>query len=59
MDGPNYVVPLDPDVARAVAQLDAAERELFEERAAIFEYDAGLSRLEAERCALAAVLAQR
>lgn len=38
---------------------DEAEREAFEERAAVFEYDGGLPRREAERLALAAVLADR
>jgi hypothetical protein len=55
----NYLVPLDPLVARAVAQLDEADREAFEERAAIMEYDGGLPRREAERRALALVQADR
>ena len=37
------------------AQLDANQREAFEERAAIFEFCAGLTRAEAERKALAMV----
>jgi hypothetical protein len=48
-------MPLDPDVAEAVARLSPAEREHFEERAAILEYDAGAPRREAERWALAEV----
>ncbi|OWQ96478.1 hypothetical protein [Roseateles puraquae] len=60
MTSRNYAQPLDPDVARQVSQLDdEAEREAFEERAAVFEYDGGLPRREAERLALAAVLADR
>lgn len=55
----NYVEPLDPRVARAVAQLAEGDREAFEERAAIFEYDGGLPRVEAERRALGAVQAEQ
>lgn len=55
----NYLEPLDPLVARAVAILDEADREAFEERAAIMEYDGGLPRREAERRALALVQADR
>lgn len=55
----HYVQPLDADVAEAVALLDASEREAFEERAAIFEYDGGLPRCEAERRALDAVRSER
>lgn len=53
----NYLEPLDPLVARAVALLDEADREAFEERAAIMEYDGGLPRREAERRALVLVQA--
>ncbi len=42
-----------------VATLTPAERELYEERAAIREYDGGLPRAEAERAALADVLRMR
>ena len=42
-------VPVDQVVARFVAGLDADAREFFEERAAILEFEAGLSRAEAER----------
>lgn len=45
-------IPLDPEVARAVAHLDPCQREAFEERAGILEYDAGLPRIDAERQAL-------
>jgi hypothetical protein len=40
-------------------RLTAAERDDYEERAAIMEHDGGLSRAEAERQALARVLAAR
>lgn len=55
MAGSNYVKPLDAGVARAVALLDEGDRESFEERAAIFEYDGGFTRAEAERRALVSV----
>ena len=41
------------------APLTPAEREDFTERAAILEYDAGLTRAEAERRALELVIAKR
>jgi len=44
--------PIDADVARAVARLNLGQREFFEERAGILEFDAGLPRAEAEREAL-------
>lgn len=50
--------PLDRDVAEALAGLTPDQREAFEERAAILEYDAGLPRRTAERRALVEVLAQ-
>ena len=50
--------PLDRDVAEALAGLTPDQREAFEERAAILEYDAGLPRRTAERRALSEVLAQ-
>ncbi|HMW21882.1 MAG TPA: hypothetical protein PKC59_00480 [Burkholderiaceae bacterium] len=56
---PRYVQPLDATVAWAVAQFDEGDREAFEERAAIFEYDGGLPRHEAERRALALVRAEQ
>ncbi len=59
MAGSNYLQPLDPEVAEAVAQLDESARDAFEERAAILEFDAGLPRIDAERQALALVQAQR
>lgn len=53
MNAPKYSSPLDPEVANAVARLDADAREFFEERAGIKEHDGGLPRKEAERQALA------
>lgn len=41
-------IPIDPDIATWVLSLDANARELFEERAAIRQYEGGLSRAEAE-----------
>jgi len=49
---------MEPDVALAVEQLDELARELFEERAAILEFDAHMPRAEAERRALGLVLRQ-
>lgn len=49
--------PLDRDVAEALSGLTPDQREAFEERAAILEYDAGIPRRTAERQALAEVLA--
>lgn len=48
-----YNTPLDADVAQWVESLDEDAREFFEERAAIAEFDAGMSRLEAEIAAKA------
>lgn len=58
MSEPQFPFPLDRDVAEALAGLTPDQREAFEERAAILEYDAGLPRRTAERRALAEVLAQ-
>jgi len=44
-----YGSPVDADSAAFVARLDADLLEYFEERAAIAEFDGGLSRSEAER----------
>lgn len=59
MTPPDYIQPLDADVAQAVAQFDECDREAFEERAAIFEYEGGMSRREAERRALHEVRAEQ
>lgn len=58
MSEPQFPEPLDRDVAEALAGLTPDQREAFEERAAILEYDAGFPRRTAERRALAEVLAQ-
>ena len=49
MSEPQFPEPLDRDVAEALAGLTTDQREAFEERAAILEYDAGLPRRTAER----------
>lgn len=54
MSGPKYTHPLSPAVAHWAAQLDANTREFFEERAAIYEFDGGMSRRDAEAAAKAA-----
>jgi len=48
--------PLDPLVCELVDLLDDAQREAFEERAAIIEFDAGLQRAHAECLALLSLL---
>jgi len=58
MSEPQFPEPLDRDVAEALAGLTPDQREAFEERAAILEYDAGLPRRTAERRVLAEVLSQ-
>ena len=44
--------PVDPLVAELADPLDESHREWFEERAGIVEFDAGHSRVDAERLAL-------
>lgn len=44
--------PVDADVARTVARLNLDQREFFEERAGILQFDAGLPIAQAEREAL-------
>ena len=56
MDGPKYTSPLDPRVANVVSQLDEVSLDFWIERAAIREYDGGLSRRRAEWHALQDVL---
>lgn len=58
MSGPKYTRPLSPSVAHWVERLDANAREFFEERAAIYEFDGGMSRHDAEVAAKAATEAQ-
>lgn len=48
--------PVDPLVAELADRLDAKRREWFEERAGIVEFDAGHSRVDAERLALLMLL---
>lgn len=48
--------PVDPLVAELADRLDELHREWFEERAGIVEFDAGHSRVEAERLALLMLL---
>ncbi len=49
-------VPMNPFIADLVALLDTDLREQFEERAAIMEFDGGLTRSHAECLALISVL---
>ena len=49
-------IPIHPVVATLVAQLDASQREEFEERAAILEFEAAMLRDHAECLALLEVL---
>jgi len=46
-----YVTPLDSRLAKLVEALDEDSREFFEERAGIFEYEAGFPRSKAEELA--------
>jgi hypothetical protein len=43
-----YVTPTDPLVGELVERLDASQREAWEERAAIMQFDGGLTRGHAE-----------
>ena len=52
----NGPVPLNPDIARWAASLDANAREFFNERAGIREFEGGLPREEAELEAMNDVL---
>ena len=47
-----YVSPTDPLVAELVERLDASQREAWEERAGIMQFDGGLPRGHAECLAL-------
>ncbi|RDE49583.1 MAG: hypothetical protein DVS81_16005 [Candidatus Accumulibacter meliphilus] len=53
---PNHPIPKDAIVIEMVEHLDADDREAFEERAAIIEYDGQLPRAHAECLALLEVL---
>ncbi len=50
--------PLSPDIKLFVETLDSNAREYFEERAGIAEFEAGMSRLEAEFFAMELTLAR-
>lgn len=52
MNAAKYTPPLAADVAQWASTLDGAAREHFEERAAIREFEGGLSRRDAERAAM-------
>lgn len=52
MNAAKYNPPLAADVAQWASTLDDAAREHFEERAAIREFDGGVSRRDAERAAM-------
>jgi hypothetical protein len=52
MNPNNHPGPLSPDVATFVETLDIDAREYFEERAGIAEFEAGMSRADAEQFAL-------
>lgn len=54
MSAPKYARPVSPAVAQWADGLDDDAREWFEERAAIYEYDAGMPRARAELAAQAA-----
>lgn len=54
----NHPIPLDAGVARLVALLDENRYEFFAERAGVLEFDARLSRIDAERQALIQTLAR-
>ena len=53
----HYLEPLSLDVKQFVSTLDINAREYFEERAGIAEFEAGMSRLEAEQFAMELTLA--
>lgn len=48
MNSNNYTIALNPALAKRVAALDDDAREFYEERAGIFEYEAGNPRAKAE-----------
>ena len=56
---PNYPTPKDAIVIEMVDRLGADDREAFEERAAIIEYDGQLPRAHAECLALLEVLRRK
>ena len=52
MNPNNHPEPLSPDVRQFVETLDIDAREYFEERAGIAEFEAGMSRADAEQFAM-------
>ena len=54
----SYVTPTDPLVAELAERLDASQRELFEERASIRQFDAQLPKGEAEALAMLDVVSR-
>jgi len=54
VSAPRYTRPLSPAVAHWAEGLDSNAREFFEERAGIYEFEAGMSRADAEAAAQAA-----
>jgi hypothetical protein len=54
-----YVEPACSEVQQFLETITDAEREAFEERAGIMEYDGGLSRDQAEREAMKTILKQK
>lgn len=50
---------MTPAVAQWLAKQTPATREQFEERAAILEYDAGMTREQAERMAMEMIIERR
>jgi hypothetical protein len=54
-----YVTPTDPLVAELVERLDASQREAWEERAAIMQFDGQLSRGHAEALAMLDLLCRQ
>ena len=53
MNPNNHPEPLNLDVKQFVESLDIDAREYFEERAGIAEFEAGMTRAEAEQFAMA------
>lgn len=59
MNTPRYPRPLDDDVAQWADTLDEGNREWFEERSAIIEFDSiGICRRDAERMAMTEIKAR-
>lgn len=50
---------MTPAVAQWLAKQTPATRELFDERAAIMEFDAGMTRAEAEKRAMEMIIERR